>query len=294
MYNHSLDIFMAVADTGSFSKAAEQLFISHTAVMKQINGLESHLGVKLFKRSFQGVILTAAGQCLYKNTEKIRIFSEKAIQEVQRTYLMSPKTIRIGTSILYPCTIFIELWDTISNLFPQYQLKIVPIENDEHRLSELGKSYDCLTGPYNSEITGAECNFIPVGLYNFCLTMPKRHRLSKKKILSLSDLSGELLLLMKQGNSTINDKIREDIIKKYPEINIQDIPPHYNMDTFNRPLETDGILLSLDCWKDVHPSLVTIPLKEKYTLPYGIITALNAQSDIEEFVCAVKNSLKTS
>ena len=51
MYNKSLDTFQAVADTSSFTKAADQLYISHTAVIKQINGLESHLGVKLFRRS---------------------------------------------------------------------------------------------------------------------------------------------------------------------------------------------------------------------------------------------------
>ena len=37
MYNHQLDTFIQVADAGSFSKAAEALFISSTAVMKQIN-----------------------------------------------------------------------------------------------------------------------------------------------------------------------------------------------------------------------------------------------------------------
>ena len=45
MYNHQLDTFIQVADMGSFSKAAEAMFISATAVMKQINLLESSLEV---------------------------------------------------------------------------------------------------------------------------------------------------------------------------------------------------------------------------------------------------------
>ena len=40
MYNHQLDTFIQAADAGSFSKAAETLFITSTAVMKQINLLE--------------------------------------------------------------------------------------------------------------------------------------------------------------------------------------------------------------------------------------------------------------
>ena len=43
MYNPMLDTFIAVSNYGSFTKAAEHLYISPTAVMKQMNALESHL-----------------------------------------------------------------------------------------------------------------------------------------------------------------------------------------------------------------------------------------------------------
>ena len=43
MYNPQLETFICVADTGSFSKAAEQLYISAPAVIKQINSLEDSL-----------------------------------------------------------------------------------------------------------------------------------------------------------------------------------------------------------------------------------------------------------
>ena len=43
MFNPQLTVFVCVADCGSFTKAAEALFLSPTAVMKQINALEKHL-----------------------------------------------------------------------------------------------------------------------------------------------------------------------------------------------------------------------------------------------------------
>lgn len=46
MYNPLLNTFVAVADCGSFTKASEVLFISSTAVMKQMNALEKHLELK--------------------------------------------------------------------------------------------------------------------------------------------------------------------------------------------------------------------------------------------------------
>ena len=51
MYNPQLETFIKVVDRGSFSKAAEDLFISPSAVIKQINILETNLGLKLLKRT---------------------------------------------------------------------------------------------------------------------------------------------------------------------------------------------------------------------------------------------------
>ena len=56
MYNPALDIFIAVADLGSFTKAAGQFYLSPTAVMKQINALEQHLEVKLFDRTISCIL----------------------------------------------------------------------------------------------------------------------------------------------------------------------------------------------------------------------------------------------
>lgn len=58
MYNKYLEIFIQVADTGSFSKAGEKLFMSPTAVMKQMNLMESELGLSLLNRTNHGITLT--------------------------------------------------------------------------------------------------------------------------------------------------------------------------------------------------------------------------------------------
>lgn len=54
MYNRHLETFLVVADLGSFSKAAEALYISSTAIIKQINLLEQELGVSLLERTHRG------------------------------------------------------------------------------------------------------------------------------------------------------------------------------------------------------------------------------------------------
>lgn len=61
MYNPQLETFLCVVESGSFNKAAEKLYISPPAVIKQINLLEENLDLQLFIRTHRGLVLTKAG-----------------------------------------------------------------------------------------------------------------------------------------------------------------------------------------------------------------------------------------
>lgn len=71
METSNLQTFLTVTATGSFTKAAEQSFLSAPAVMKQINKLEQELGVALFTRTSTGVTLTPAGERFKGYAEQI-------------------------------------------------------------------------------------------------------------------------------------------------------------------------------------------------------------------------------
>lgn len=62
MFDGRFETFIKVAECGSFTKAAEDLYITPTAVMKQINALEKQLGAILFDRTNHGLRLTKAGE----------------------------------------------------------------------------------------------------------------------------------------------------------------------------------------------------------------------------------------
>lgn len=63
---YKLQIFLHVAQAGSFSAAAEQMFITQSAVSQHIKELEAGLGRTLFERGRRGVRLTPAGETLYR------------------------------------------------------------------------------------------------------------------------------------------------------------------------------------------------------------------------------------
>ena len=66
--------FEAAARTLSFTKAAEELFITQSAVSRQIKALEDHLGLKLFERRPRSLVLTESGQALLRGTLEERLF----------------------------------------------------------------------------------------------------------------------------------------------------------------------------------------------------------------------------
>ena len=66
-----LRIFVAVAKSGSFTKAARQMYISHSTTSRAVSALEAELGVKLIERGNRIMDLTQAGKMLFDGAEEV-------------------------------------------------------------------------------------------------------------------------------------------------------------------------------------------------------------------------------
>ncbi|WP_457639540.1 LysR substrate-binding domain-containing protein [Persephonella sp.] len=95
---HKLKIFKTVADTRSFSKAAELLFLSQPTVTLQIKKIENYLGITLFKRDKKGVILTPEGKTLYEYASKILEDYNLLEEGLSNLKENLQKSLRIGAS----------------------------------------------------------------------------------------------------------------------------------------------------------------------------------------------------
>ena len=73
-----LNTFLTIANTGSFSRASEKLFIAQPALSRQIRLMEEALNVQVFVRHGRGVVLTPAGELLYQKAQAI-------LQDLERT-----------------------------------------------------------------------------------------------------------------------------------------------------------------------------------------------------------------
>lgn len=287
MFNPQLTAFVRVADLGSFNKAAETLFISPTAVMKQVNALETHLGLTLFVRGRRGVTLTPEGQVIYRYARRMFEESAQAIREARAAADFAATTFCVGTSILNPCKPFMDLWDRLSGQFPGYQLHIVPFEDDHegilNEIGALGVKFDFLIGACDSRQWLDRCRFLPLGEYHHCIAVPRDHPLAGHKRLTIRDLYGQTLMMVRRGDSPSVDRVRDEI-ERHPAIRIEDTPQFYDLEVFNRCVQTRQPLMTLDCWADVHPSLVTLPVDWDFTIPYGLLYQLDPVPDVARLV----------
>ena len=152
LYNPQLETFLCVVDSGSFNKAAEKLFISPPAVIKQINLLEENLDLQLFVRTHRGLVLTNAGKSLYQDAKYIIQYSKDSVTRARNAMQESENIIRIGTSPMTPAQVPVDLWPKVQNYCSNTKFQLVPFENTPENareiLANLGQNIDIGIMPF--------------------------------------------------------------------------------------------------------------------------------------------------
>lgn len=295
MYIRELTTLIAVADLGSFLKAAKELYITPASVMNQMNKLERIVGVKLIERTNQGTTLTAAGNSIYQDAKQMIDFSNTAIEKARQLAAAEQNVIRVGTSILRPCKRLIDLWSEIDDGSQPFQIRIVPFDDEPNSLnavlSSLGNQIDCFVSPCDSIEWRTRYSILILNYLPCRIALPRKHRLAKKKQLTWSDLEGETLMLIQRGDSPVLNQMRDDIIKSHPNIKIKDALNKYDTTIFNECDQANCLMETLDIWMDVHPSLVTLPMEWEYEMPYGIVYAKSLSQAVLDFIAVVQKSI---
>ena len=295
MLSQQLQVFLQVADCGSFTKAARRLMITPASVMKHINTFEGRLGVTLFKRDKKGVVLTAAGRSLVQDGKKMAALAKNAEARAKRAEQEEGIVIRVGSSLLNPSKALTDLWGPLRAAYPQYKFHIVPYtDTKEERLAiiaALGEKFDLLVGAFDSKRILTQANYLILGDYHLCVAVPKGHRLAAKKVLSIQDLHGERLIKVKRGETERLDHFQDILQLTHPQIIVEEADYYYDLDTFNACEQNGALLLTLDAWAEIHPSLITLPVQWDYTVPYGILYAKEPSQEVLQFLQILKSAL---
>lgn len=295
METNNLQTFISVVRSGSFTKTAEQNFISSTAVMKQINRLEQELDTKLFDRASTGVTLTPSGNVFLKYAETVLKLTTQVYTDCHQLD-GTIQTIRLGTSLLHPSMPFMPTWNQIKNQLPNYQLQILQIPGDltanNREYSMLGRECDIMIGTFDQATTRSLVTAIPLGTYQFGIAVRSDNPLARKEELSIADLKGQTLLMVPTGVSEKNDQLRQEILDTDPKIDIKYTNGRYDINVFNQAVDENDALINVTPWKDIHPNLVTIPLKTSIEVEYGILAPKHPTGKVKHFMDHVRQLIQ--
>lgn len=291
MYNHQLDTFIQVADAGSFSKAAEALYISSTAVMKQINLLEGSLEVQLFNRTPRGLTLTDAGKSYYQDAKHMIQYAKDAQVRAKNAMQSNESIIRIGTSLMTPSQFLMELWPRVHELHPELKFEMVNFDNTPENareiLANLGRNIDLVAGIFDETMLALRCcDAMELMQVPICCAVSIYHPLAQKKRLSIEDLSGQRLMLMKRNWSKSVDRLRDELWADHPEIQIVDFS-FYNLEVFNQCEHENALLMAVPQWEGVHPLLKVLPVDWDYSIPFGLLHAPTPSPTVKKLMDAI-------
>ncbi len=202
-----LRAFCAVARTGSFTLAAESLYITQSALSGLIKELEQVLTTRLVDRSTRRVYLTDAGERLHPHLEAVLQDLEDLLVRVVDSTTAQSGTVRVAASQLLASTLMPELIAAFQAEHPLATVKLVdtPVESVMARVFsgevELG------IGPErepNSDIAAVKLFDGP-----FMAVYPHNHPLSKVKRLRWSDLAPyPVITLQGQFTERLNQDLR--------------------------------------------------------------------------------------
>ena len=195
MEMRQLKTFKVLADTLSFTKTAEKLFMAQSSVSAQIKALEDDLGVKLFDRIGRSVLLTDTGNKLYDYARRIEEMTDEIRSEVtDNSYVRGNLTIRVPDTIAsfyIPC-----ITEQFSKAHPKVKLTFINC-SDRQLKEELNTGRIDLAFLMTDAVHFKDVNVKLLKKLNLVIASGPSHPLASLRKISIADLSQQRVLLSK-------------------------------------------------------------------------------------------------
>ena len=199
-----LEYFAKVAESNSMTQAAKELYISQPALSRAISSLEDELGIRLLKRSNQGIALTGNGQTIYEDIKSI--LSDISITQNKWRTLTIPKDQLEGNLKIIACPLMCNV--LVSNIFDSFYSTYT---NLKLSLEEISSHAD-----FPDLLIEKNCN-IGLNLYTDS-TKDNIFYLAKKYKMQVCPLAEDSLELFINVNNPLakKDKITIEDLKSIP------------------------------------------------------------------------------
>ena len=232
MHIETLKVFCDVVETGSFSMAASQNFITQSAVSQQLRTLESKYHCKLLERGRSGAKPTPAGQILYQASREILEKYREIDTQLQESAKVVSGSLRIA--IVYSVGLH-----ELPPYLKEY-LRDFPQVNVHVEYSRPNKIYDdAIAGRVDLGIVAYPAKHPQVVVVPFredrlVVVCPPDHPLSTQRKVSISRLDGEAFVGFERDIST---RKATDQLFKDRNVNVRYVGEFDNIETIKRAVE---------------------------------------------------------
>jgi DNA-binding transcriptional LysR family regulator len=195
-----LEIFVKVAELGSFSKAAEALFLTQPTVSEHIRSLEDELGVRLLDRLGRGAVVTKGGALLQGYAQRLLALSREARQAMESFQGRMSGDLLVGASTIPGEYILPGLIGRFKEKFPD--IAITLLIGDSQTVTEWVAEGRAEVGVVGARSGHRSVEFRELLPDDIVLIVSATHPWHGRKQVTLDELRAEPLLLRERGSGT--------------------------------------------------------------------------------------------
>jgi DNA-binding transcriptional LysR family regulator len=195
-----LEVFLAVAESGSFSRGAEATFITQSTVSQHIAALEGELGVRLLDRTSRGALLTEGGKLLLEHARRTVADAREIERAMRRFRGMEEATLRVGGSTIPGDYMIPESLPLFLARCPGVRLTL--IQGDSRDIVDRVAREEVEVGVVGSSFDEDGIAFTPLGRDEIRLVAGRNHPLAGRGTLSLDELARQEFIAREAGSGT--------------------------------------------------------------------------------------------
>jgi len=195
---HQLKYVCAIADTGSFSRAAERCHVAQPSLSQQVQKLEEDLGARLFDRLGRSVRLTEAGRAFLPHARAVlqQIDAARSGVEDKRTDVRG--SVAVGVIPTIAPYLMPQYVGAFSKQYPEARLRIA--EETTPVLVESLRNLSVDMAVLALRLRHKEFQVFPLRSEPLYAVLPREHPKAEAKSVALKDLRGEQFVMLRDGH----------------------------------------------------------------------------------------------
>lgn len=197
-----LEAFVKIADSGSFSKAAKELFLTQPTISAHITSLEKELNSRLFVRNTKEVRLSESGETLYGYAKQMLVLQNKIEETFATKEEKEQQCITIAASTIPAQYLLPSILVAFTEKYPNQQFRIV--ETDSAKVVEHVLNHTADVGFTGTTLDKKTCKYIPFYQDELVVIAPntEKYREMLEKETKATWVVNERLIMREEGSGT--------------------------------------------------------------------------------------------